>query len=342
MSRRRLAWSALVSTSVLLLLEGGARLLPERLNGRLELVQSLDGHQSMLASEEVPGWDISPPTETMHGMGPFAVNRWRMRGPDYPGGRSAGVTRIILVGDSAIMGFLLEWEETMGARLEELREARFPGVDYQVACCAVPGHSTVQSIAKLEHHCLDFEPDVVIIGNLNSDSTRWTMSDRERFQVSRSALATRTLRHSALYRTLRNLWLERLVTRHNEAPLYIPTAGSASAESDVATRVPPEEYRENLRTLIRMTRKAGALPVLLIPPNHARGMGQAPPGGWPPFWDIMREVAAKEEVLLADGDRLFQQLRQTEGLYLSPVHPSAKGARQLGDLLDLTLGDSPP
>ena len=298
-----------MSITALLLLEGGARLLPERLNGRLELVQSLDGRQSMLASEEVPGWDISPPYQTMPGMRPFAVNSWRMRGPDYPGPRTDGVTRIILVGDSAIMGFLLEWEDTMAVRLEELREARFPGVDYQVACCAVPGHSTVQSIAKLEHHCLAFEPDVVIIGNRNSDSTRWTMSDRERFQVSRSALATWTLRHSALYRTLRNLWLERLATRYNEAPIYIPNAGSLSAESDVAARVPPEEYRENLRTLIRMTRKA---------------------------------VAAEQEVLLADGDRLFQQLWQVEGLYLSPVHTSAKGARHLGDLLDLTLGDSPP
>ncbi len=337
--RRRLLWSALVTLGLLGLLEGGARLLPESVNGRLELVQDLDGSHSMVASEQVPGWDIRPPSGTM-GTRSFAVNSWRMRGPEHPAQKGEGVERIILVGDSALLGWLLDWEETMGAVLERRREERFPGVDVQVGSCAAPGHSTVQSIAKLEHHCLAFQPDVVIIGNLNSDGTQWTMSDRERFRVPAWAAASRVLRELALYRSARNLLLRQSVRRQRAQA--IPQAGSLSSSSTARTRVPPEEYRENLGRLIQMSREAGALPVLLVPPMQARIEGHPPPGGWPPYWDIMREVAAEEEVLLADGDSLFQATGHRERLLQTPVHPNAAGARKLGELLDQTLSADAP
>lgn len=339
MKRRRLVWSALVSLALLGLLEGGARLLPESVNGHLELVQDLDGGNSMVASEDVPGWDIRPPSGQMAGRR-FEVNSMRMRGPEYPEAKGERVERIILVGDSAILGWLLDWEETMGAVLERQREVRFPGVDVQVTSCAAPGHSTVQSLAKLEHHCLAFHPDVIIIGNLNSDGTQWTMSDGERFHVPAWAGAGRVLGRLALYRSMRNLLLRQTATQQRSQA--IPQAGSLSSSSTATARVPPEEYHDNLQRLVRMSRDAGALPVLLVPPMQARVMGRPPPGGWPPYWDIMREVADQEDVLLADGDLLFQTVGHRQELFQGPVHPNVSGARLLGELLDQRLGDVSP
>jgi hypothetical protein len=333
--------AALTTLVALVALEGAARLLPVELSGRREIVEDPGGRgEAMVANEEVPGWDLRQP-EGHVGPMHYTANHWRMRGPEYPEEKPANAVRVIFVGDSSIFGFRLEWEETMSAQLERLREARFPGRDYQVANCAAPGHSTVQSLYKLERHCLAFQPDVVVLGNGNSDATFWDQADRDRFHLPAYSSAGQWLQASALYRTLRNSWLEwALVLR---GPREIPQLDKPRDPSSSVRRVPPEEYRENLHRLVELSRSAGAEPVLLVLPSLGLMRGGAPPGGESPYRGIMREVAAASGTRLADGDARFRALpAETDGLFLDPVHPGPEGADLLAVLLDEVLGAAPP
>lgn len=339
----RVGFSLVTTVVALLALEGLCRFLPDRISGRREVVQSPDaGSEAMIASEEVPGWDINYPSGNLGPM-QYTANHWRMRGPDYPDEKAANVKRVIFVGDSSIFGYLLEWDETMSAHLETLREKRFPDTDYQIANCAVPGHTTLQSIYKLQRQCLAFQPDVVIIGNINSDGTRYTATDRERFYVPAFGSAAATLQKFALYRTLRNLWLTRKVAQAGKVQAEsIPQLNSPDAPKGDKYRVPPDEYRENLHILAKLAKDAGAKPVFLLLPSLADVQGDPSFKANDPFRTAMREVAAEEGAPLADGAKQFMQMPYLENLFIDPVHPGTLGAKLLANLIDQAMGPEQP
>lgn len=336
---RRLGFALVTTSLVLGLLEGGARLLPGSLTGRREIVLSEPGKgQAMVASEDVPGWDIQAPGGNI-GNQPYTANQWRMRGPEYPATKEPWNERVILVGDSSIFGFMLEWPNTIAARLEQRREQRFPGVDYQVAACAVPGHTTVQSIYKLERHCLAFQPDVVIIGNRNSDGTMAEQSDRERFGLMAWGGPGRALQGLALYRLFRNGWLRaRVASQPPTQAQRIAHAGDPSAPTGNKRRVPPEEYEQNLVEMVRISRDAGATPVLFLLPilyDLPAYKDNSPANAQ--YNQAMRRVAERQKVALADGQQWFSTVPPLPGLFMDSVHPDQAGAQLLADLLDQTL-----
>lgn len=338
---RRVAMATIVTVTALAALEGVARLLPEEWTGRREIVLSNPGQgEAMVANEDVPGWDLTTPTGTV-GNQPYVANHWRMRGPEYPEEKAANAQRVIFVGDSSIFGFLLDWDDTMSAQFERQREARMPGVDYQVANCAAPGHTSVQSIYKLSRQCIHFRPDVVVIGNRNSDGTYETASDRERFQLAAWSGPGRWLQNLSFYRLLRNRWLAaRVAAEAGAAPEIIPQGGAPSAPKGNAKRVPPDEYEQNLRELIEISREGGAYPVLLLLPviQDIPWMGNTGPRD-NEYDQAMRRVAQEEGVPLADGPQRFAQLPRMPDLFIDPVHPGRRGAWVLADLLDQTIPD---
>lgn len=324
-------------------LEGGARLLPTSLSGYREMVQDPNARSdAMVASEEVPGWDLAYPSGTV-GEQSYTTNRWRMRGPEYAEEKPENTVRIILVGDSSIFGHGLEWEDTMAAHLGTLRARRFPGTNYEVASCAAPGHSSVQSILKLERQCLGFEPDVVVIGNLNSDSTQWSMSDRERFHLGAHGALGNALQRSAFYRTVRNSWLTWKVRTTPATAQTIPQLNQPSTGPTTGPRVPESEYRKNLGVLAELARGAGAEPVFLVLPSLMRMQGRDSKAGEGDYRAAMREVAGAEGARVADADEYFAGLPgDRSDLFMDPVHPSARGAKTVAKVIDRTLGDSPP
>lgn len=339
---KRIVFGLTITLVTLAALEGIARLLPKSISGRREVVQNPDpGSQIMVSSEEVPGWDLNYPKGN---VGPFSYtsNHWRMRGPEYPDEKASGVVRVILVGDSSIFGYLLDWEDTMSAHLERLRETRFPGTDYQVANCAVPGHSSLQSIYKLERQCMDFQPDVVIIGNLNSDGTKYYATDRERFHTPAFDGPVMTLQKFALYRTMRNVWLAQQIKK-DAAKLAeeIPQLNSPDAPKGTIPRTPIDEYRENLSRLAAIARAGGAKPVFLVLPSQF-DLNPNGASSRNDYVEAMRAVAKAEGAPVADGPERFQQLPQMDELFIDPVHPGKLGARILGVMLDEALGPEKP
>lgn len=330
--RRRLAFATVLCTLAVGAVEGGARVLPDRLVApREDVVREFAGGKGLVYGGDIPGWDIDPNGGEQWDT-TYHTNQWRMRGPDYPDEKGPNVKRVIFVGDSSIFGVLLDWEETFAARFEAAREARDPGTDWQVANCASPGHSTEQSLRKLKRHCLPFQPDYVVIGNQFSDSTRESVTDVERFGLSADLGFSRALEQSAAYRLFRNAWIR--ARGVDEAPREIAQVGVT--ENGTVRRVPPKDYEANLRRMVELVRQADARPVfLLLAAQDDLVAGADVPSA--PYRDAMRRVAQEEEIPLADAPPRFQVLPRAKGVFEDPVHPGPLGALTLGLLLNETI-----
>ncbi|MFZ5476486.1 MAG: SGNH/GDSL hydrolase family protein [Myxococcota bacterium] len=336
----RIVFAAVATLGSLLLLEGVAGLAPTGWGGtKAEVVRDVLGEASaMVASGDVPGWDIDQQQQTATGV-PFTVDAWKMRGPDadpYPAVAGPDARRVIFVGDSSIFGFGLPWDETFSARYAALREAKAPGLDYQTANCAVPGHSSFQSIHKLQKHCLAFAPDLVVIGNMNSDSTLAWVEDEVSLDLSRDAGSA--LDRSALYRLARNSWL-RLVVMKGVQPRTIAQHGRTDASMPVGNtqRVPVDAYERNLRRLVELARAGGAQAAFLLLPTRYDVEHPSHPSQADAYRAVMRALAAELDVPLADAAVAFKTLSSPNELFFDPVHPTAAGAARIAEVLDASL-----
>jgi hypothetical protein len=332
---KRLAFATVTALALLAVLEGGAHVLPETFNGRYEVVADPSGlDPAFVASAEVPGWDLAHPSGA-YGPLRYTTNRWRMRGPEFSDEKAPDALRVILVGDSAIFGHMLTWEESIGGVLERMLEAGVPDRDAEVAACAAPGHSTIQSLLKLRRHCMAFQPDVVIIGNANSDRAMWDQTDRDRFHLLAYSEVGQFLGRSSLYRTLRNAYL-RHATKDQAVAQPIPQDWVVGRPRGNLHRVPIDEYARNLHEMARVSEAGGARVVFLSLPTLSlvRNAAPAPDAG---YRHAMRAEAIEHGVALADGAAYFQMLEWSESPFMDEVHPKASGAAALARMLDHTL-----
>ncbi len=134
---------------------------------------------------------------------------------------------ILCLGDSTTFGWGVEEEEAWPARLS--MRAGVTTVNG-----GVPGYSTVQGLATLDH-ALSLRPRGVVLAFLVRDAERGVAPDRVR-----AAAAPPRPPPLAILRALRSL----------RGPIAPPLGD--------AFRVPPEEYAANLRALVARVRAAGA------------------------------------------------------------------------------------
>lgn len=335
---KRLLFTGVVFVAFFGLAEIVARALPaEQTRTRERLILDHARSEGLLSPNlDVPGWDLVE--DGVQNDIPYALNRWRMRGPDHPAEKGPDVERVIFVGDSSVFGVQLEWEQTFSARFEERREKRFPGVDYQVSNCASPGHSSYQSRIKLERHCLAFQPDVVVIANQFSDSTLELLEDRVRFPKEEHPELIRSLERLALFRLSNLIWWERVGSKVHD-PTVIKQVGMK--QSGKTERVSLEEYSDNLAAMVQLVREAGAVPVLMILAAQADTQAQITGEDKvvsKEYREVMRRLARSWEVLLVDlGERVREEHTGQRALFVDAVHPSALGAMLYAQVLDEAL-----
>jgi hypothetical protein len=324
---RRLLFGVL---PVLLLIGGGellARQAPaEMLDTRSIRVRAAVQAGSLVASYEVPGWDIQPGDGDIDGA-PYHVNAWNMRGPDYAEVKPAGAERIILLGDSTPFGVQLPWEETFLAQFAAHRAAAFPDRQLEVAACACPGHSTYQSIFKLKGQCLAFEPDYVILANQNSDSALDVAEDKDAFPAPVAPALRRFFSNFAMYRLI-SAWMmpppppPRTIAQVGEGP-----------QGDIL-RVNNDDFIANQTQLVAMVRAAGAKPVFLILPARGDVISNPNfPADRHGRKQMLRDLAQSLDVPVVDGQSWFQAMYADQDLFIDTVHPNAKGAALLGKVL---------
>lgn len=249
----------------------------------------------------------------------ISTNAQGLRSPQIPFRKPAGVTRVLLLGDSSFYGHNLAEDSTLRACLERrLSQGRPPGA-VQVINGAVPGYTTSQGLLLLKEIGLRYHPDLVVVGFNNDPSLDW-MADRDRMEPEGAALELRrVLFQSELY-----LWLRKeiLAQKTLRSPLF-------SHSLPLTPRVSREDYQANLRALIETSRKAGARVILVDMPANI------PPGGYPPnqaYRQILRRVAGELGVPVADALAVFGGGGR-RGLFLDNMHPSAAGQELLARVI---------
>jgi lysophospholipase L1-like esterase len=106
-------------------------------------------------------------------------------------------------------------------------------------------------------------------------------------------------------------------------------------------RLTAEEYRDNLRAIVKELRKAGIRPVLMTPPRWGdravNGAGQSPNVPLGRYVLACREVAREEKVPLADHYAHWSKAAAA-GTDLADwttdqCHPNPRGHREIADVL---------
>jgi len=95
------------------------------------------------------------------------------------------------------------------------------------------------------------------------------------------------------------------------------------------TRVPLEDYRTNLKTIVERCRAAGA-EVVLCTPNNVEDTEGRPTAKLLEYCTVIREVAEEQKVPLADCYATFEDIRQKGGrkwalMMSDEIHPNMDG-----------------
>lgn len=107
------------------------------------------------------------------------------------------------------------------------------------------------------------------------------------------------------------------------------------------TRVPLDEYRINLKTIIEKCRGVGAK-VVLCTPNSVITTGSRPVEKLEQYCEVVREVAAEMNVALCDTYAAYQALREQDSLawrllMSDEIHPNHDGHKVIAEQIAQTI-----
>lgn len=195
-SRRRGATALLATGSVVLglaLCELLVRLLG--LAPGIDRIRPTDPASPFRMSEDpILGYELKP---GFHGEDGIETNSRGLRDLERPLAKAPGEKRIILLGDSVVMGLYLDRREyTIPAQLEAL----LPGVE--VLNFGVRGYSTLPEVELLRLKGLDYRPDLVIVIFLRNDHRNQNGDISKPFVRRRPRWAERLFVASHLFRLL--------------------------------------------------------------------------------------------------------------------------------------------
>jgi lysophospholipase L1-like esterase len=192
---------------------------------------------------------------------PMSTNGDGLRAPLFSVEADPGTWRIMALGCSTTFGWGVRDEETYPARLGAL--LRDDGADHiEVVNGGQPGYTSFQGRWLWDRVLKDYRPDVVLIGYIVQDSRKAGYSDKSQAILQNDA---RFLKDNILYQLRSYLFL-----RSALGQVQI-RAKEREGDQGGVYRVPPEDYAENLRYLIRQVRDQGGQPVLFGYPLERSG-----------------------------------------------------------------------
>jgi hypothetical protein len=103
--------------------------------------------------------ELRPGFETLYRGHAVRINSSGFRGPEFPA-PVPGALRIALVGDSFTFGNGVDWEDTLGERLQSHVEAL--GRPAQVLNCGVPGYNAEHVALVARERVLPLQPDLLV------------------------------------------------------------------------------------------------------------------------------------------------------------------------------------
>ena len=98
----------------------------------------------------------------------YRINSIGLRGEEIRR-RKRGATRILLLGDSTLFGWMLRDEDTIASVMNSYLSAHFPQEQLEVVTAALPGWNVLSEASFLEHHFNTLQPDLIIWGLTRND-----------------------------------------------------------------------------------------------------------------------------------------------------------------------------
>ena len=289
---------------------------------------------SIAPSSVVFGWPRPVSIEERYEVDPDLF--WHPRDYDT---KLARLTRerpdIVFLGDSCT-----EFGIYPGLLVERLQR-HHPGRPIRGAALGASAWSSYQGLAQLRRDVLPLGPRIV--GFYFGWNDHWLGFGVEDADVPRiSGLGLSTLRDLRISQLLFKAWL----------------AGRAWTLAAKPLRVPPDDFRANLREMARLTRAAGAVPVLLTAPtSHELGLEPeylaeryvADLREVVPlhqrYVSIVREVAKEEAAVLCDLAARFDELPRddvkTHYFMIDGIHLKPAGDAKISEFLDECFRESP-
>lgn len=291
-----------------------------------------------MVSDPTRGWSLPARTRIDAAGVVLNINSLGLRGDELTA-PAAGEVRLMTLGDSSIMGQGVDEVHvfsSLAARLlSQGWKRKVTGV-----IGATPGYTSTQSLQTLSRFGKKVRPAWVVIGAIWSDVYRrdrmypMTASGHE---PRASSLPGRSALYGLLRRAAAPLLNSRQV-RFMENREDIGHTGSGAT-----TRVPLQQYINNLRQLAALSSKLGARVVFLCLPAPLDFDEVPPPDTVQQYRLAMRRVAAQTGALFLDGPALFKKKGAAPAShFFDQVHPDFKGHLLLGVELARLIADQGP
>jgi lysophospholipase L1-like esterase len=115
------------------------------------------------------GWRLRPSAQDLWDGVPVQVNAKGLRGPELDYARRPGAARILYLGDSVTVGYLLPSHAHSYPYLTAERLQRRGGRTIETVNGAVNGYSTWQEVRWLEREGIRYQPDLIVLGFVLND-----------------------------------------------------------------------------------------------------------------------------------------------------------------------------
>lgn len=243
---------------------------------------------------------------------------------DFAYDKPAGMTRILLLGDSFTFGEEVADEEVYASRLEKALPNR------EVINMAVHGYGTDQMFLSLQQEGVKYHPDIVILGFISDDMERNLLSFRD-FAKPKYVLVNGKLLLTHVPVSSPLMWINTELYRLKLFDIYemfLSKKKIANGEmNQEATRMTEALMNEMVRTI----RANGAIPVFFYLPTPLEIAHSSPE--YSSREKFLMSYCRKNEILCTSMTSNFTQARE-QGRMLKPYdHWDAYGHSLVADVL---------
>lgn len=286
----------------------------------------------------IPGTYARPARE------PITINSRGFVGAEFEDPRSAGVVRIVTIGDSCTFGGGSQLSSYPGQLEFRLNEA---GVHrYQVINAGIEGLNSELALRRLVTKILPLKPDIVTVYIGWNDLMKFDPAGQH--EVPGLAVVGRTMDRFWLIKALR-----KLVFYYIRPHVYSPVTGPPS-RTGAFKSYRPAVFEDTLRTLIETARNAGAQVVVMtlpsvvssdMTPEEVRRFNVIFPYfqsayAVGDFVDLIAaynhsidRIAVEQGVMLVDLATEINGRPDRRELFFDTMHPNQKGLKLVASIL---------
>lgn len=315
---RNLFFGLVVCLTLLLSIEGLARVIPER--------------------TLPPGFGKVPALSPVD-RGSILLRRNGYRGKrpckDCPDGN----TRIVAIGGSSTFGIPMpSGDKAYSGILQRLLDQRRPGEPYEVLNAGIPGFGIWQIIEALERVVLADKPKIVILCAWFNDSSHgpgWYgykgLSDFEAYQ---KVLRLRAIEQNVFYKILKQSRAYAIL-RGLMLSLISNPAATTPEKIKKFKRSSPQEFRLGIERFIELSRTHQFQPIFLFEPLN-RTLARKEAVQQNRYYRVLEELGAAHAIPIVDSLTPLAA-REGEWLFYDFIHPNEHGHEIIAEAVYQTL-----